>query len=141
MDVVYLDVVRELVRELGTNVYAAVYALRGRVGVGVWQGGVVRRSVLRTGGVRGADFEILVMPGLSLCESRYLIAHELGHLFLHRGFRDVMAWDSTWTDKVSEYEADVFAALMLIPDVGAITSTIDSQVPARIVEFRKMLPG
>jgi Zn-dependent peptidase ImmA (M78 family) len=55
------------------------------------------------------------------CQKRFVIAHELGHFFLHPVTKQIETVDlsqfSDWSDRQSteEYEANLFAAELLMP--------------------------
>ena len=92
-------------------------------------GGCVEESVdivnMSDGSIRKQDdgFIIYVSPFQSLERKKFTIAHELGHLFLHMGYRiNVELWNkqknSTYYrsgDSLMEYQANEFAAALLMP--------------------------
>lgn len=69
-------------------------------------------------------FEIIIPPFQNEERRNFIIAHELGHLFLHMGYRsDHERWDVQNNMAYyrsacvgSEYQADAFAAAFLMPD-------------------------
>lgn len=69
-------------------------------------------------------FEIMASPFQNEERRNFIIAHELGHLFLHMGYRsDHERWDAQNNMAYyrsacvgSEYQADAFAAAFLMPD-------------------------
>lgn len=72
----------------------------------------------------GEAFEIMISPFQNKERRNFLIAHELGHLFLHMGYRsNHERWDAQNNMAYyrsacvgSEYQADAFAAAFLMPD-------------------------
>jgi len=59
---------------------------------------------------------IVIKEGLSEPEKRELIAHALGHYFLHAGNHLAFSQSPVAIDNYHERQADVFAAYLLIPD-------------------------
>ena len=92
-------------------------------------GGCVEESVdivnMSDGSIRKQDdgFIIYVSPFQSLERKKFTIAHELGHLFLHMGYRiNVELWNKQKNltyyrsgDSLMEYQANEFAAALLMP--------------------------
>lgn len=80
---------------------------------------------LSDGSIRKQDdgFVICVSPFQSRERKKFTIAHELGHLFLHMGYRiNSNFWDSQENatyyrsgDSLKEYQANEFAAALLMP--------------------------
>ena len=73
-----------------------------------------------------ASFEICVSSKCSLERRNFTVAHEIGHLFLHMGYRtNPELWNSISDDLVyncsdqsdEEYQANEFAAAFLMPEV------------------------
>ncbi|MCL5291220.1 MAG: ImmA/IrrE family metallo-endopeptidase [Actinobacteria bacterium] len=60
---------------------------------------------------------IVLKEGLSEAERRELIAHALGHHFLHAGNHLAASKGAYSWDKFQERQADVFAAYLLIPKI------------------------
>ena len=56
--------------------------------------------------------QIAVDPNISLAEQKHMIAHALGHHFLHQG--NYAHINGIVQDK-QEHQADVFAAVLLVP--------------------------
>lgn len=77
------------------------------------------------GSIRKQDdgFIIYISPFQSTERRKFTIAHELGHLFLHMGYRiNSDLWnkqmDATYYragDSLLEYQANEFAAALLMP--------------------------
>ena len=77
------------------------------------------------GSIRKQDdgFIIFVLPFQSVERRRFTIAHELGHLFLHMGYKinsDLWEHQENATyyragDSLEEYQANEFAAAFLMP--------------------------
>lgn len=69
------------------------------------------------------SFIIFVSPFQSLERRKFTIAHELGHLFLHMGYKiNSDLWNSQENatyyragDSLAEYQANEFAAALLMP--------------------------
>ena len=59
---------------------------------------------------------IVLKESLSPFEKRVLIAHALGHHFLHKGNHLYFAERGYIWNRRQEYEAEVFAAYLLIPE-------------------------
>ena len=92
-------------------------------------GGRVEESMdidnMSDGSIRKQDkgFIIYVSPFQSSERKKFTIAHELGHLFLHMGYRiDSELWDGQKNatyyragDSLMEYQANEFAAALLMP--------------------------
>lgn len=76
-------------------------------------------------GIRKKDksFVIVVSPFQSLERRKFIIAHEIGHLFLHMGYKiNNKIWNSQPNDKYYrsnnikfEYQANAFARAFLMP--------------------------
>ena len=67
---------------------------------------------------KGLNKLIVVSPSItSMTRTRFTIAHEIGHLFLHHGNSKCISTDfDLWRDKhIEEIEANAFAAELLIP--------------------------
>lgn len=93
-------------------------------------GGSIRESssvdFLADGSVRrdGDKFLIIISPFQSEERKKFTIAHELGHLFLHMGYRiNDELWDGTEDstyycseESLLEYQANEFAAALLMPE-------------------------
>ncbi len=72
---------------------------------------------------QGDGFVIFVSPFQSIERKNFTIAHELGHLFLHMGYMiDSELWEQqneTYYrsgDSLKEYQANEFAAALLMPE-------------------------
>ena len=72
-------------------------------------------------------FEIRLRDGVGVQRERFSVAHELGHLFIHMGFQtDDLKWNgipegesserARYGVSESEYEANEFAAALLMPE-------------------------
>ena len=63
------------------------------------------------------DFDLLLASHTSPLRDRFTIAHELGHYFLHarQGDRPIVA-NRECTNKRAEWEANWFAAALLMPE-------------------------
>lgn len=72
----------------------------------------------------GDSFKIVISPYQSETRRNFTIAHELGHLFLHMGYKiDNELWEKqderTYYrngSSIEEYEANEFAAALLMPE-------------------------
>lgn len=92
-------------------------------------GGRVEESIdienMSDGSIKKQDngFIIKVSPFQSTERKKFTIAHELGHLFLHMGYRiNSELWDKQKNetyyrsgDSLMEYQANEFAAALLMP--------------------------
>lgn len=92
-------------------------------------GGRVEESIdidnMSDGSIRKQDngFIIYVSPFQGLERRKFTIAHELGHLFLHMGYKiNSELWDKQENatyyragDSLMEYQANEFAAALLMP--------------------------
>ena len=90
-------------------------------------GGTIQRKMTDSGSAvvkNESGFQIIVSPVQEAKRERFIIAHELGHLFLHMGYmtnRDL--WDKqennkchqTW-DLEKVHQANEFAAAFLMPE-------------------------
>lgn len=77
---------------------------------------------------KGNSFLIEIKKDLNKRRKRFTLAHELGHLFLHMGYKDEQRWNSaeTYVDgafrrtsgdfSVEEQEANEFAGSFLMPE-------------------------
>ena len=73
----------------------------------------------------GDGFAIYVSPFQSIERKKFTIAHELGHLFLHMGYEtNPDLWESQENatyyrsgDSLGEYQANEFAAALLMPQM------------------------
>ena len=94
-----------------------------------------------------AHREICLQKGLSRVEKRVLLAHALGHHFLHRGNRFYFAETDPQALETQEREAWEFAAFLLIPteDLAPLAHRPLSalarhfQVPLDVLRLRWML--
>jgi Zn-dependent peptidase ImmA (M78 family) len=59
---------------------------------------------------------IFIVPGLNQIEERYILAHELGHALLHGHISNEFYFSSYINKGRLEYEADCFAAELLIDE-------------------------
>ncbi len=95
------------------------------------------------GSIRKVDddsFEIVVSKHQPLNRRSFTIAHELGHLFLHMGYRiDIEHWRRQ-TDvyyrmgnSQEEYEANEFAAALLMPEAD-YKSALERHTKGNIVD-------
>ena len=92
---------------------------------------------------------IVIRNDLPEEEKRELIAHALGHHFLHAGNHLVFAQYTYSMDNYQERQANVFAACLLIPDMELKLKLYDDiarnelanifQVTPRFAEFRAKL--
>ena len=85
---------------------------------------------------------IVLKSGLSEAERKELIAHALGHHFLHTGNHLAVSSGTYSWDKLQERQADVFAAYLLMPkmnnsSVQEITKTF--LVTEKFASFRLKL--
>lgn len=62
---------------------------------------------------------VVLMQGLSEPERRELIAHALGHHFLHAGNHYAASRGAYSWDKYQERQAEVFAAYYLMPEISS----------------------
>lgn len=89
-------------------------------------GGTIQREVSFSDGTvekNGEGFRIILSPFQDEKRERFTIAHELGHLFLHMGYRtNEKLWERQ-SDNIyhrignseKEYQANEFAAAFLMP--------------------------
>lgn len=101
------------------NINEVVTALGGHVEEGI------DIDNMSDGSIRKQDngFVIYVSPFQSTERRKFTIAHELGHLFLHMGYRINMdLWNKQKNatyyrsgDSLMEYQANEFAAALLMP--------------------------
>lgn len=85
---------------------------------------------------------IVLMQGLSDPERRELIAHALGHHFLHAGNHYAASRGAYSWDKYQERQADVFAAYYLVPELKNYSDyelAEEFKISERFVNFRKKL--
>jgi len=106
----------EFVRMLGGDV-------KEDSGIGLTADGSINKQA-------GTDkFTIQLVPGMTKERKRFIIAHELGHLFLHLDFgRDSEKWINTCyvgyfegEDQEKEQQANEFAEVFLMPQEEYIT--------------------
>ena len=121
------NLINELTQEI-IDVYEIAIPILDIDAVAKRLGGVIveseRLSEYSDGYVRkiGNNFEIVVSKNQPKNRRNFTIAHELGHLFLHMGYKiDPMKWNNqknTYYRKgysIQEYEANEFAAALLMP--------------------------
>ncbi len=104
-------------------------------------------ELLIDGSIRKKDdgFVIFVSPYQSNERRRFTIAHELGHLFLHMGYKispELWNEQSNTTyyrsgDSLMEYQANEFAAALLMPK-KAYKEIMDQYTKGNIVETDKI---
>ena len=79
-------------------------------------GGTIQKEAFFSDGAvekEGNGFKIIVSPFQDEKRERFTIAHELGHLFLHMGYRtNNELWEK---QENKEYQANEFAAAFLMP--------------------------
>jgi len=108
--------------------------------IAVHYGALVQEAELR-----GADGSIVIRNGRAVisvrstidfeAQKRFVIAHELGHFFLHPDARQVDEVDAhqshNWSNAqaIEEYEANLFAAELLMPD-ALFAARVDRQEPS-----------
>ncbi len=89
----------------------------------------------------GDSFEIHVSPWQSDSRRNFTIAHEIGHLFLHMGF---ITSDDIWNQQKNEvffrngyseqeYQANEFAAALLMPEDEYIRQIEKNQEDGRVI--------
>lgn len=121
-----------------------VKTLGGRVEISCDIETVIDKSLQR----EGDGFKIFISLFQSEERKRFTIAHELGHLFLHMGYKiDDKLWNETENltyyrsgSSVLEYEANEFAAALLMPkDVykKVMNENLDGNIvnTSKIAEF------
>lgn len=121
-----------------------VKALGGRVEISCDIENVIDGSLQR----EGDGFKIFISLFQSEERKRFTIAHELGHLFLHMGYKiDDRLWNETENltyyrsgSSVLEYEANEFAAAFLMPEdiyKKVMNQNLDGNVvnTSKIAEF------
>ena len=74
-----------------------------------------------------ADY-VVIKKDLSEPEKRELIAHALGHYFLHAGNHLAFSQSPVAIDNYHERQADVFAACLLMPE-SKINKSINNKKP------------
>lgn len=99
------------------------------------------------GSIRKQDdgFIIFVSPFQSAERRTFIIAHELGHLFLHMGYlTNVELWERQdeniyhrFGSPEKEYQANEFAAALLMPKKN-YKEIMDKNTIGNIVEIRKI---
>lgn len=114
-------------------------------------GGRIEESIdidnMSDGSIRKQDngFVIYVSPFQSIERRKFTIAHELGHLFLHMGYRinsDLWNKQKNATyyragDSLMEYQANEFAAALLMPK-KAYKEIMDQYTIGNVVETDKV---
>lgn len=91
------------------------------------------------------EFTILLVPGMTKERKQFIIAHELGHLFLHLDFgRDPEKWIKTCYvgyfeggDPEKEQQANEFAEVFLMPQEEYI-KTLEKCTDREIVNIDKV---
>ncbi len=127
------DLTREYINKVAESVrtcYGVSYPVTDMIAIVSSIGGRIEEQIglddCYDGTIRkvGTDgFTIIISPFQSEQRKNFAIAHELGHLFLHMGYRtNVEAWKNQ--DEVKyrrfgsteqEYQANEFAAALLMP--------------------------
>lgn len=89
---------------------------------------------------------IYIIPGLNQIEERYILAHELGHALLHGHISNEFYFSSYINKGRLEYEADCFAAELLIDGDNVDKQLINDMtldqlssyfvVPRKLVEYK-----
>lgn len=115
-------------------------------------GGHVEKKVnfgdISDGSIRKLDdnsFVIFVSPFQSVERRKFTIAHELGHLFLHMGYKinsDLWKKQENATyyrsgDSIEEYQANEFAAAFLMPQ-AKYKEIMDENTDGNMVETGKI---
>lgn len=100
-----------------------------------------------SGAVRKVDnnsFEIILPEDLPLSRRNFLVAYELGHLFLHMGYKmDPLLWNNQTNDcpkiknSSEEWEAKAFAAALLMPKADYET-VLEKHTTGNVVETMKL---
>lgn len=93
----------------------------------------------------GDSFKISVSPHQQETRKKFTVAHELGHLFLHMGYRiDGNLWNSQAEktyfrdgDSEEEYQANEFAAALLMPK-NEYKRIMDRYTDGRTVDTSKI---
>ena len=130
------------------NIQIPIYDIFGVVNT---LGGSVKECVnmdsMYDGSIRKKDngFIIFVSPFQSIERKKFTIAHELGHLFLHMGYKiNSELWESqneaTYYrvgDSLEEYQANEFAAALLMPK-DRYKEIMDQNTKGNIVETGKI---
>lgn len=125
-----------------TDIDAVVQQLGGRVVNGYNSENMSSGSVQR----ENNGFVIFVSPFQNEERRTFTIAHELGHLFLHMGYRlNQELWDNQREGRtyyrsgnsLAEYQANEFAAAFLMPR-EEYKRVMDENTEGRIVETRKI---
>ncbi len=76
--------------------------------------------------LRTDTYEALCNPkDPKFCRARFTVAHEIGHLFLHEGFALARGANRHQHYEDSEWQADTFAAELLMPSEECLGLTIE----------------
>ena len=111
----------DIISEYGLSMPFDIKGFVNNLGGEVIEGcGVLGEAVMKCGDC----FQIRVSAFQDMLRERFAIAHELGHLFLHMGFKtNREVWDSISNLKEyhcckveQEYQANEFAASLLMPE-------------------------
>jgi predicted transcriptional regulator len=135
----------ELGLDIPTDVRSAVDSLGGTIREMGIDDMAYEASVRKS---EDESFEIRLRDGVGIQRERFSVAHELGHLFIHMGFQTD---DSKWAGirpgesserarygvSESEYEANEFAAALLMPE-SDYRQTIDEIAVDNKVDLSKV---
>lgn len=94
---------------------------------------------------QGNSFVVSITPSQSLERKKFTIAHELGHLFLHMGYKtNSDLWNAQENmiyyragNSLEEYQANEFAAAFLMPK-NLYKEVMDKNTEGNIVETSKI---
>ncbi|MEO5369323.1 MAG: ImmA/IrrE family metallo-endopeptidase [Magnetococcus sp. DMHC-1] len=114
----------ELKLGVPTDVRSAVNVLGGKIQEMAFDDMAYEAAVRK---INDRNFEIRLRDGVGVQRERFSVAHELGHLFIHMGFQtDEQKWNGIQVGESSErtrygvseseYEANEFAAALLMPE-------------------------
>lgn len=84
---------------------------------------------------------IMVKEGLPIAEQKFIVAHELGHIFLHSGLNFYFITEHTYFPiSKFEFEANIFAVELLISDNDIMSYRYDEYSSEQLSKILNVPP-